>query len=86
MSPSLLLRKLAVAPIRFYQYCISPLFPGCCRFYPTCSAYAREAVITHGIFKGALLTVYRLLRCHPLSRGGFDPVPAPRGSRYQRKC
>jgi len=69
-------RKLAVAPILFYQYCISPLFPACCRFRPTCSAYAREAVLTHGLLKGGLLAAYRILRCHPWCKGGYDPVPS----------
>ena len=73
-------RTLAVAPIRLYQYCISPLFPACCRYYPTCSAYAREAVLTHGIGKGGLLAVLRLLRCHPWNIGGYDPVPAGKDS------
>lgn len=86
MQPLILLRKLAVAPIRFYQYCISPLFPACCRYYPTCSAYAHEAVMTHGLIKGGLLTVFRLLRCNPWSAGGYDPVPPAKASRYQRKC
>ena len=76
MTMTVFLRKLAVAPIRFYQYCISPLFPARCRYYPTCSAYAREAVLTHGILRGGLLTILRLLRCHPWSAGGYDPVPA----------
>ena len=71
----LFLRKLAVAPIRFYQYCISPLFPARCRYYPSCSAYAREAVLRHGIGKGGLLAVWRIARCHPWSEGGYDPVP-----------
>lgn len=75
-----ILRKLAVAPIRFYQYCISPLFPACCRFRPTCSDYAREAVLTHGLVRGGLLAVCRILRCHPWCKGGYDPVPPPRGS------
>jgi putative membrane protein insertion efficiency factor len=78
MTLSLLIRKLAVLPVRFYQYCISPLFPGCCRFSPTCSAYACEAVLTHGLCKGSLLALWRIARCQPLCRGGFDPVPAPR--------
>lgn len=77
----MVLRKLAVAPIRFYQYCISPLFPARCRFYPTCSAYAYEAVMAHGVLKGGLLATYRLLRCHPLSAGGHDPVPPAKNSR-----
>lgn len=78
------LRKLAAAPIRFYQCCISPLFPGCCRFYPTCSAYAREAILTHGVVRGCFLALLRLLRCHPLCAGGYDPVPAKKASPYQR--
>ena len=71
----MLLRKLAVAPIRFYQYCISPLFPARCRYYPTCSAYAREAVLVHGIGKGGIMALLRIVRCHPWSAGGYDPVP-----------
>lgn len=78
------LRKLAAAPIRFYQYCISPLFPGCCRFYPTCSAYAREAIMTHGVLRGGFLALFRLLRCQPLCAGGYDPVPAKKSSSYHR--
>lgn len=63
-----------------YQWLISPvlhmLAPGCgCRFYPTCSQYAREAVVEHGPFKGSWLTLRRLGRCHPLGDHGFDPVP-----------
>ena len=72
----MLARKLVIAPIRFYQYCISPLFPARCRFYPTCSDYARQAVVAHGIGKGGLLALLRLLRCHPWSDGGYAPVPA----------
>ncbi|SKA71724.1 hypothetical protein SAMN02745704_00196 [Paucidesulfovibrio gracilis DSM 16080] len=71
------MRFVALALIWIYQRLISPLFPGCCRFRPTCSEYAREAVILHGFFKGSYLTIRRLLRCHPLCRGGFDPVPPP---------
>ena len=78
-----LARKLAVAPIRFYQYCLSPLYPARCRYYPTCSAYAREAVMAHGIGKGGLLALRRLLRCHPWSAGGYDPVPAGKDSPRQ---
>ncbi|MDR0339667.1 MAG: membrane protein insertion efficiency factor YidD [Desulfovibrio sp.] len=87
MTVSLLLRTLALVPVRLYRYCLSPLFPGCCRFYPTCSAYASEALLTHGALKGCLLTLFRLLRCQPLSHGGVDPVP-PRGAwtaRAERK-
>lgn len=78
MKLSHLPRALALAPIAFYQYCISPLFPGCCRFYPCCSAYARQAILSHGLFRGGALALYRLLRCQPLGKGGFDPVPTPK--------
>lgn len=72
------LRKLAVVPIDFYRYFISPLFPAHCRYHPTCSAYARDAVLGHGLLKGGFMAVFRILRCHPWSAGGYDPVPAPR--------
>ncbi|MDD3244464.1 MAG: membrane protein insertion efficiency factor YidD [Eubacteriales bacterium] len=61
--------------IRFYRRFISPLFPPCCRFYPTCSAYAMEAVQKYGAAKGGLLALKRILRCHPFNDGGYDPVP-----------
>ncbi len=67
------------APIRFYRLFISPLFPPACRFEPTCSRYAIEAIETHGPFKGIGLAVRRLSRCHPITwlggSSGFDPVP-----------
>lgn len=62
-------------PIRFYQLCISPLFPPSCRFTPTCSEYARQALIKHGVVKGLWLALRRLLRCHPWGDHGYDPVP-----------
>ena len=65
-------------PIYFYRYCISPMLPASCRFTPTCSEYAMQALEIHGLCKGLLLTLWRLLRCNPLCRFGFDPVP-PRG-------
>jgi len=80
MNVQILVRKLAVAPIRLYQYCLSPLLPGSCRFYPTCSAYAHEAIMTHGLFRGAALTLLRLARCHPWGGDGYDPVPPIRGA------
>lgn len=67
--------RLAVLPIRIYQKLISPLFPGCCRFRPTCSQYMIEAIKTHGLFKGGYLGIARLLRCHPWGKSGDDPVP-----------
>lgn len=61
--------------IRLYQLSISPLFPASCRFYPTCSNYTIEAINKHGAFKGLLLGVKRILKCHPFHNGGYDPVP-----------
>ena len=61
--------------IRLYQKFISPLKPPCCRFTPTCSAYAIEAFQKRGFFVGLILTVWRILRCNPYSKGGYDPVP-----------
>lgn len=70
--------KLLIGLIRFYQKNISPLKISCCRFTPTCSAYAIEAIQVHGAFKGALLSIYRVLRCNPFCKGGYDPVPEKR--------
>ena len=61
--------------IRFYQVCLSPLMPSSCRFYPSCSAYACEAVERWGSWRGARLAISRLLRCRPWGEQGFDPVP-----------
>ncbi|MFG3706816.1 membrane protein insertion efficiency factor YidD [Micromonospora sp. NPDC047670] len=68
-------------PIIAYRRWISPALPARCRFYPSCSAYALEAVGRHGAIRGAGLTVRRLLRCHPFHPGGHDPVPEPGGRR-----
>ena len=65
----------AVALIRCYQVVIRPHLIGCCRFYPTCSDYAIEALSVHGLLRGSMLAVGRLARCHPFSPGGIDPVP-----------
>ncbi|MCK5913986.1 MAG: membrane protein insertion efficiency factor YidD [Desulfuromusa sp.] len=62
--------------IDIYRCCISPYTPRSCRFYPTCSCYARESILTFGIFKGCYYAVKRLLKCHPYHAGGFDPVPS----------
>lgn len=74
-SLSHLLSWLLILPIRFYQQCISPFTPPSCRFTPTCSEYARQAIAKHGPFKGLYLAVRRLLRCHPWGGSGYDPVP-----------
>lgn len=70
--------KAMVRLLRAYKKTISPLLPPACRFEPTCSEYAAEAIQTHGVAGGTWLTVRRLLRCHPFCRGGFDPVPPAR--------
>ncbi len=70
-----LIITILILPIRFYQKCISPLTPPCCRFTPTCSQYAVEAITKHGPIKGLYLAVRRLLRCHPWGGSGYDPVP-----------
>ena len=67
--------KLLIALVRFYQFTLSPFLGGSCRFLPTCSAYAIEALETHGAFRGSLLAIRRVSACHPLGRSGFDPVP-----------
>ena len=66
---------LFIAVVRFYKKFISPFFPPCCRFTPTCSSYAIEAVQIHGVVKGLYLTFKRILRCNPFCKGGYDPVP-----------
>lgn len=70
-----MLARAMIGAIRFYRKGISPLKPPVCRFYPSCSQYGLEAVEKYGAAKGGWLLVRRLLRCHPLCRGGFDPVP-----------
>lgn len=74
-----MIARLLQGPIRFYQKYISPHLGKNCRFVPTCSQYALEALEVHGAFKGSLLSIWRILRCNPLGKYGFDPVP-PKGS------
>ena len=68
--------RLALAPIHFYQRVISPALPRRCKYHPTCSQYAVQAIGRYGILRGAVLTTWRLLRCNPFSHGGYDPVSA----------
>lgn len=70
-----ILKKLFLFLIKFYQKCISPHKPPSCRFQPTCSHYAYEAVSKHGALKGGYLAIKRILKCHPFHPGGYDPVP-----------
>lgn len=72
------MKKVLLSLIRFYRRHISPHLPPLCRYYPTCSCYAIEAIETHGALRGSLLAAWRILRCNPLSRGGYDPVPPKR--------
>ncbi|MEK6735458.1 MAG: membrane protein insertion efficiency factor YidD [Pseudomonadota bacterium] len=67
--------RLIVGFIKIYQYCISPLWPPSCRFSPTCSHYACEAFEKHGFWHGMRLSIWRILRCNPWSKGGYEPVP-----------
>jgi putative membrane protein insertion efficiency factor len=71
----LLPQRLLALLIRGYQRLLSPLLPPSCRFHPSCSQYALEAIHRHGALKGSWLAVCRLARCHPFNAGGFDPVP-----------
>jgi len=68
-------QKLFCLLIRFYQNFLSPLKPPVCRFTPSCSKYALEAIEKYGPFKGLILAIWRILRCNPFSKGGYDPVP-----------
>ena len=70
-----LLAKLLILPIRFYQRFISPLFPPVCRYTPSCSQYAVEAITQHGPFKGTWLAIKRIVSCNPWGGSGYDPVP-----------
>jgi putative membrane protein insertion efficiency factor len=72
--------RLVALPIIAYRRWISPAMPARCRFYPSCSTYALEAVTTHGALRGIYLTIRRLLRCQPFHPGGYDPVPPPPAS------
>ncbi|MCP3678408.1 MAG: membrane protein insertion efficiency factor YidD [Deltaproteobacteria bacterium] len=69
------MKRIITGVIRLYQYLISPFLPPSCRFHPSCSSYASEAIEVHGIVKGIVLIVVRLLKCHPFHAGGYDPVP-----------
>lgn len=68
-------KRLLLGLIHFYQRNISPMFPPCCRFIPTCSQYAAEAISKYGALKGGFLALKRILRCNPFFKGGYDPVP-----------
>ncbi|MDX1609464.1 MAG: membrane protein insertion efficiency factor YidD [Halofilum sp. (in: g-proteobacteria)] len=72
------MKRILITIVRGYSRYISPFLGAHCRFYPTCSAYAQEALETHGLLRGGWLTLRRILRCHPFCPGGYDPVPPPK--------
>lgn len=69
------MKRILIGLVRFYRTAISPYTPACCRYYPTCSQYALEALEKYGAWKGSWLAVRRILRCNPFHKGGYDPVP-----------
>ena len=79
------MKHIMIWLISLYRKFISPIKPPCCRFTPTCSAYAIEAFEKRGFFVGFALTVWRILRCNPFSKGGYDPVPEKRARKSKRK-
>ena len=72
-----IIRRIFIAVIRFYQRAISPYFPACCRYRPTCSEYAVTAINRFGVIKGGWMAIKRIHRCSPFFEGGYDPVPIP---------
>lgn len=74
------IRRILVLPISLYRRYLSRFKPPMCRFHPTCSAYAHEAILTHGAIRGIGLATWRIMRCQPFAKGGHDPVPPPRPS------
>jgi putative membrane protein insertion efficiency factor len=72
---SVALRKIPIGIIKLYQTVLSPMLGPTCRFHPSCSHYAIDAITEHGMIKGCWLSIKRILKCHPLNDGGYDPVP-----------
>jgi putative membrane protein insertion efficiency factor len=71
------MKYIALLLIKFYKAAISPYLPRCCRYYPSCSTYAYDAVKKYGFLRGSYMAARRILRCHPFHAGGYDPVPDP---------
>lgn len=80
-----MMRSLVLFPIRLYQYAISPFMAPHCRYHPSCSEYAAEAVTRYGVPRGLWLGVKRIARCHPWAEGGYDPVPEKASNHDSRK-
>ena len=74
-----MIKSFFLKALKFYKKNISPSLPRACRYMPTCSEYAYEAIAVHGVIKGFFLSLYRVLRCNPFSKGGYDPVPLKKG-------
>ncbi|HET8888062.1 MAG TPA: membrane protein insertion efficiency factor YidD [Candidatus Angelobacter sp.] len=74
------MKQVAAFCLRLYKGVVSPFLPVACRFVPTCSEYTAEAVARHGLLRGAALGIWRILRCNPFARGGYDPVPAEKAA------
>ena len=68
------MKKFVISILKFYKKFISPVLPDSCRFYPTCSEYAATAVGKYGVLKGSIKSIYRIIRCNPFNKGGYDPV------------
>lgn len=82
---NLFIKKICIFLIKTYQLTISPRFShGSCRYYPTCSQYTLEAIEIHGIFKGILLGIRRIMRCNPFFKGGYDPVPTKKENKKRK--
>ena len=69
-----IIKKAFIAPVKYYKYCLNPLLPNNCRYTSSCSAYMQQAINKRGVVSGIILGAYRILRCNPFSKGGFDPV------------
>jgi putative membrane protein insertion efficiency factor len=80
------MKTMVLGILGAYKRFVSPALPKACRFVPTCSEYAMEAVDRHGIVRGAMLAAWRVLRCNPFGRGGYDPVPLSEDDRALRRC
>jgi putative membrane protein insertion efficiency factor len=80
------MKIVVLAALRAYKRYLSPMLPNACRFVPTCSEYAMEAVDRYGVFRGTGLALWRLLRCHPLAKAGHDPVPVEEDLALRRCC
>jgi len=73
-------KNMLIVLVKLYRLCVSPWFSPCCRFQPSCSSYAQEALEKHGLIKGLSLSFLRIIRCHPFCEGGYDPVPPEKAS------